>query len=95
MKNKIFEMNGLKKNIFLIVCLLFGMNTYSDNLLPETKLVSNTYSENSFPLITADKKAIIFYYQNDYVGVIRAIPDLQSDIDKVTSLRSGLYASGK
>ena len=88
-------MNGLKKNIFLIFCLLFCMNTYSDNFLPETKLVSNTYSENSFPLITADKKAIIFYDQNDYEGVIRAIIDLQSDIEKVTSLKPGIYASGK
>ncbi len=57
----------------------------------EDFITDNKLSEYDFPLITPDNTALnIVYDKDDYPGVIRAIGDLQNDIDSVTGTRPNL-----
>ncbi|MGA2406379.1 MAG: glycosyl hydrolase 115 family protein [Bacteroidales bacterium] len=54
-------------------------------------------SENlaDFPIVSVDHSiASIRYDENDYKGVIRAIGDLQSDIDSITGVKPELLTTG-
>jgi len=62
-------------------------------------LTSNIISEKSesgrdFPIVNSEHVAASLRYDiNDYKGVIRAIGDLQTDIDRVTSIKPKLITS--
>src|SRR5699024_6075648 len=55
---------------------------------------SHSESVGDFPIVNQDQKAAPLRYDpNDYEGVIRAIGDLQSDIDTVTGVQPKLVTS--
>ncbi len=51
----------------------------------EPSYISTTSGKNFFKLSASGKSSPLFINSNDYPGVIRALKDLQSDIDKVTN----------
>lgn len=50
-------------------------------------VVSETQEPGAFPLVTVQGASLIWYDVNDHKGVIRAIGDLQTDIERVTGLK--------
>jgi hypothetical protein len=57
-------------------------------------IVSNPVNRSDFPIVnTSHVTAPLCYDTNDYKGVIRAIGDLQSDIDKVTNVKPNITSS--
>jgi len=55
--------------------------------LPVSFVVNSNPPEGAFPLVTTESNAQLWYDANDYPGVIRAIGDLQADIERVTSYK--------
>lgn len=51
----------------------------------EPSYISTTSGKNFFKLSASGKSSPLFINSNDYPGVIRALKDLQSDINKVTN----------
>lgn len=57
-------------------------------------IVEQGYMESNFPIVDSQHKAsVIRYDENDYKGVIRAIVNLQNDIDSVTGVKPTLLAT--
>ncbi len=52
--------------------------------LPESIVVEATPPAGSFPLVSKDQAAPLWYDAADWAGVIRAVGDLQADIERVT-----------
>ncbi|SMO37991.1 Glycosyl hydrolase family 115 [Gracilimonas mengyeensis] len=53
-----------------------------------TSIISETNAnEDAYPLVSQEGAAVLWYDEQDYKGVIRAIGDLQTDIERVTDLR--------
>ncbi len=58
-------------------------------------IIDKTENNQDFPIVGKDRTiATIRYDINDYKGVIRAIGDLQNDIDSVTGVKPKLITSG-
>ena len=61
-------------------------------------VVDIAQTTTAFPLVTVDKTALLCYSSGDHKGVIRAIGDLQADIERVTGkkplLSTGCPVSG-
>ena len=55
-------------------------------------MVSETPQPGAFPLVTSGQEASLCYDTNDYKGVIRAVGDLQADIERVTCKKPRLSA---
>lgn len=53
----------------------------------QTKYVERSPGGDSFTLAQKDNLAILYIDKQDHVGVIRAVKDLQADIERVTSLK--------
>lgn len=54
----------------------------------ETSILATTQQGKAvFPLVQGKTPAPLWYHSNDYKGVIRAIGDLQADIERVTSYK--------
>jgi hypothetical protein len=51
------------------------------------EIVASAPTASAFPLVTADQVAPLCYDKGDYPGVLRAIGDLQADIESVTTRR--------
>ena len=51
----------------------------------QIQYVDDVYSEGSFPLAQKEKLAMLYVDEQDYTGVIRAVKDLQADIQRVTN----------
>lgn len=72
---------------FLIISsIVYGIN--------DVNYISKKYVNNAFPLITRGQVTTVHYSANDYDGVIRAIGDLQSDLEKVSGTKPQL-STGK
>jgi hypothetical protein len=63
------------------VCVRAGNPTSS---LPESIVATRGATAHSFPLVTGGVAAPLWYDAGDFKGVIRAIGDLQADIERVT-----------
>ncbi len=58
-------------------------------------IVENNASQQDFPVVGNDGVGTAIHFDsNDYKGVIRAIGDLQNDIDSVTGVKPRLLTSG-
>lgn len=57
-------------------------------------LVSRTAQPGAFPLVAAERAEPLCYDLDDHKGVIRAIGDLQTDIERVTGKRPELSTGG-
>ena len=51
--------------------------------------------KDDFPIVSTKAASVIHYDISDYPGVIRAINDLQNDIDSVTGKRPELIVNGQ
>lgn len=79
---------------FLYLCLI--SNSFAQNAGGSVAdfIVEKSESDKDFPIVRQDKKqAVLRYDQNDFKGVIRAIVDLQNDIDSVTGNKPELRVS--
>jgi hypothetical protein len=91
---------GFKNNLRNIIVLLFILSSFRLCFAQTLPSISNdSYitlikGNGSFILSESGKPAAIYFDSNDYPGVIRAIKDLQNDIDSVTSTMPILSNAG-
>jgi hypothetical protein len=86
--------SGIFLLLLLTTCKFFGQAVAPDKgdakgqntgVLATNIITENADFANAFPIVAKDGKATPVYYDSsDYIGVIRAIGDLQNDIDSVT-----------
>jgi len=77
---------------FLFLLLPVCSRAQQSNEIPEN-LVRSNFAPNDFPLVDSNGTATLWYDANDYKGVIRAIGDLQADIERVTSRKPLMSSS--
>lgn len=73
--------------IMAAASLWLGLRAGPSLGLPVSIVVNSEPSGGAFPLVVKSREAPLWYDANDYVGVIRAIGDLQADVERVTSHR--------
>ena len=75
--------------IFLLGIFISGAsNAQTLNPFESDFVIEKPLSNNDFPVVSDDgTSSVISYDAKDYPGVIRAIYDLQNDIDSVTGKR--------
>ena len=62
--------------------------SFSDTIISETVKTGNEFS-----LVNNGKSSVLWYDAGDYKGVIRAVADLQKDIEKVTNCKPEITIS--
>lgn len=77
-------LNGIA-TLFATVLLVFNIARAEPTMELPTDLVTGSDTLNSFPLVSREKVSPLWIDANDHRGVIRAIGDLQADIERVTS----------
>jgi len=84
----------------LSLCWLFSIVAFLPAAAQQTGalkskiIVNSPQSQADFPIVAKDKTpAPIRYDKSDYPGVVRAIGDLQSDINRVTDVKPKLFTS--
>jgi len=80
----ILNMLTSKRLLLTLGLSLIASISYTCWSIGGTAYVSTTPSKSLFPLSEVGKKTALCVNANDYPGVIRALGDLQSDIEKVT-----------
>jgi hypothetical protein len=85
-------MNHCSLFVWLSVLLLLAIPVQAGLGLAEN-LVSETAQPGAFPLAASGQAAPLCYDTNDYKGVIRAVGDLQIDIERVTGKKPKLSTS--
>ena len=91
-------MKTYKRNILRITCFFYMISGFSEFLsassgIPED-LISTNFNTGSFPLVSGNSTATLWFDANDHKGVIRAVVDLQADIERVTQKKPEL-STGK
>ena len=88
--------NKLIQIIFLFIIFSGVSNAQTNNSFPEDIVIEKPLVENDFPVVSTKGYASVISYDNsDYPGVIRAIHDLQNDIDSVTGKRPSLVTKNE
>ncbi|WP_445263783.1 glycosyl hydrolase 115 family protein [Rhodohalobacter sp. 8-1] len=80
-----------------LLSIIFCLPVLAQQTSGLTSTIINTQaeSEEDFPIVNEDQQAAPLRYDpNDYGGVIRAIGDLQSDIDTVSGVKPEMMTSG-
>ncbi|MDP4208876.1 MAG: glycosyl hydrolase 115 family protein [Bacteroidota bacterium] len=78
--------------LFLNICLPLGAQ--QTGALTSNIITENAQTNLDFPVVAKDHVvAPLCYDKDDYKGVIRAIGDLQNDIDSVTGVKPQLFTS--
>ncbi|WP_224995745.1 glycosyl hydrolase 115 family protein [Cesiribacter sp. SM1] len=78
------------------ICLFFLLlMAQSVSAVEDTLYVSSQEQAGSFTLAAAGKTAALYISPEDHAGVIRALRDLQSDINRVTGAQPQLYTNNK
>src|SRR5689334_23293132 len=72
----------------VIIFIICPLTTYAND---DTPYVISKKQKGSFPLFVNTTGASLYVSGNDYPGVIRALKDLQSDIDRVTKFKPQLF----
>ncbi len=89
-------MNIIKRYFLALLCVTMAISLQAQQ---NTGIIANivldkAVSGNEFPILTENKQsASIRYDVNDFKGVIRAISDLQNDINSVTAQKPNLLTS--
>ncbi|MFA9390381.1 MAG: glycosyl hydrolase 115 family protein [Prolixibacteraceae bacterium] len=94
--NVLKPMSSLKCTVICMLSMIFWMPAtaqQSGGLI--SNIISNSAEkETDFPVVSADKSAAtIRYDEADWTGVIRAVGDLQNDINNVTGIKPNLLTS--
>lgn len=84
--------------LILLVCLFFSTgistNAQQTSVLSKNIILNTAENETDFPVVATDKSAAtIRYDESDWKGVIRAIGDLQNDINSVTGVKPNVTSS--
>jgi hypothetical protein len=79
------------KNLTLIVLALTSFLGVRAEVAFPDNLVSNVAQPGAFPLVSKGNTATLWVDANDYKGVVRAVGDLQSDIERVTGKKPEVF----
>jgi hypothetical protein len=79
---------------FAAVLFLFVSSSANAAVVIKQEIVSETASDGAFPLVTGENASPITYDGNDWAGVVRAVGDLQLDIERVTGKKPAINTSG-
>lgn len=60
----------------------------------DREIITEAPSNRAFPLVTGEATSPVVYDENDWAGVVRAIGDLQLDVERVTGKKPVVDASG-
>ncbi len=72
----------------LIIMLFMQASVSAKSTLAIEAIVSETrLNEHTFPLVVNKDASILWFDKNDHKGVVRAIGDLQLDIERVTDIK--------
>jgi hypothetical protein len=74
----------------LVTGLCFFVTVRTGQAIGQPKYVQETRSQGAFPIVTAKTAAAIYVDSRDWLGVVRAAGDLQSDVLKVTGASATL-----
>ena len=78
----------------LNVLFVLTLNAQQTKSLVGGLVVEKTPADNNFPVVSVDKSAASLRYDEaDWKGVIRAIGDLQTDINSVTGIKPKLLTT--
>ena len=92
---EIICLRNLSLALLLNIFLSMPIGAQQTGGLTSDIIVSEPINKSDFPIVGLDHLAAHLRYDtNDYKGVIRAISDLQSDIDKVTDVKPKVVTSG-
>ena len=75
----------------LAVLLAMGIPLCAESVI-SVDLVSETAQAGAFPLVVSGRAAALHFDSGDDKGVIRAVGDLQADVDRVTGIKPALSA---
>ena len=88
-----------KKIVQILICFFVFVgisNAQISNLYQQDFVIEKPLTKNDFPVVSIDKSpTVICYDATDYQGVIRAIHDLQNDIESVTGKRPTLVSNNE
>lgn len=92
--NKLFGSFWKLKIISLLLISFTYISNAQTNTLLSDIVIDQPLGEDDFPIVSVNGSAsIIRYDESDYPGVLRAIKDLQNDIDGVTGKRPKLITN--
>lgn len=77
----------------LIVFIQTSVWAGPDSDLSKINVSETNRNENDFPLVDDKNTSVLWFDSNDHQGVIRAIGDLQLDIERVTNRRPQMTSS--
>ncbi len=92
--NTIVQFNKSSITLGLGIFLFFALPIYAGLGLQQS-LISETLQPDAFPLVTSSQQAGLCYDIAEDQGVIRAIGDLQADIERVTNAKPTMGPSNK
>ena len=83
--------------IILLLFSFYGIaNAQTIYQLPSDIVIEKPIGEEDFPIVSINGSAsVISYDKSDHPGVLRAINDLQNDIDGVTGKRPTFITNGE
>src|ERR1700716_3225873 len=79
----------------LLVLLLFGSPFLHAQTIGEESYVDPVYHAGDFSIVTRNAAATLCVDSTDYPGVVRAVSDLQADIERVTNHTVAIAHEGK
>ncbi|MBC3538820.1 glycosyl hydrolase 115 family protein [Rufibacter sediminis] len=80
------------KLLLLLVGVLLAPAAFA---VDDAPYISSEKKNNAFPLFAAGKAAPFYISENDFPGVIRALKDLQADMNRVTNTEPALTVGKK
>ncbi|MBN2684456.1 MAG: glycosyl hydrolase 115 family protein [Pontiellaceae bacterium] len=89
-------LNGGLRTVAVGLAAVFvfsGWSSVHASVVIDQKIVSETPVDGAFPLVTGDNVSPIMVDGNDWAGVVRAVGDLQLDVERVTGKKPVVSAA--
>lgn len=95
-KNPLNTLLKLSQMMLLFIAISGISHAQTNNSIISSFIVEKPSVKADFPIVSTKGAASVIHYDiSDYPGVIRAINDLQNDIDSVTGKRPELIVNGQ
>jgi len=95
-KNPLNTLLKLSQMMLLFIAISGISHAQTNNPILSSFIVEKPSVKDDFPIVSTKGAASVIHYDiSDYPGVIRAINDLQNDIDRVTGKRPELIVNGQ
>ena len=95
-KNPLNTLLKLSQMMLLFIAISGISHAQTNNRILSSFIVEKPSVKDDFPIVSTKGSASVIHYDiSDYPGVIRAINDLQNDIDSVTGKRPELIVNGQ